>query len=191
MATPWQHWSILAPAHPETIPELMAYMSMIVRVSQDFAGLAWVRYDPGFRRQAALTGNRSWSQINATLYTLCFTGNAMATTRCELCFASTHSAAECEQRGDPDPEMPTRIKAIETAVLALAGKQGKAGGPIRPSAEICRLWNRNSCTYPRCKHLHVCSNCGGDHQALSCSNAPKLSTTIDRSTIQQPGARPY
>ena len=72
--------SVLAPAHPETIPELMAYMSTIVRVSQDFVGLAWVRYNAGFRRQAALTRNRSWSQINATLYTLCFTGNAMATT---------------------------------------------------------------------------------------------------------------
>ena len=63
--------SVLAPAHPETIPELMAYMSTIVRTSQDFSGLAWVRYDAGFRRQAALTGNRLWSQINATLYTLC------------------------------------------------------------------------------------------------------------------------
>ena len=108
--------SVLAPAHPETIPEPMADMSTIVRTSQDFSGLAWVRYNAGFRRQAALTGNKLWSQINATLYTLCFAGNALATTRCELCFASSHSTAECEQRGEADPEMPTRMKAIETVV---------------------------------------------------------------------------
>ena len=134
------YMSVLTPVHPEVIPELMAYLSTIVRVSQDFVGLAWVRYNAGFHWQAALTGNRSWSQINTTLYTLCFTVNTLSTTRCELCFASSHSAAKCEQRGDPDPELPARIKAIETAVLALIAKQG-IGGPIRPSAEICRLWS--------------------------------------------------
>ena len=185
--------SVLAPVNPETISELMAHMLKIVRVSQDFSGLAWVRYDAGFCRQAVLTGNRLWSHINATLYALCFTGNAMATTWCELCFASTHSASECEQRGDPDPDMPARIKAIETDVLALAAKQGKAGGPIHPSADICRLWNRKNCTYPHCKYLHICSNCGGDHHALSCSNAPKVSapSTTMKSAYQKPGARPY
>ena len=30
--------------HPEAIPELMAYMSMIVRSSQDFKDLVWLRY---------------------------------------------------------------------------------------------------------------------------------------------------
>ena len=189
--------SVLAPAHPETIPELMAYMSTIVRTSQDFSGLAWVRYDAGFRRQAALTGNRMWSQINATLYTLCFAGNALATTRCELCFASSHSAAECEQRGEADPEMPTRMKAIETAVLALTAKQGRSGGPARSSGEACRLWNRNSCSFPRCKHLHICSRCSGNHQALSCPMSTpqqgtqtfgKVSSNVN---LQRFGSRPY
>ena len=149
---------------------IMAYMSTIVRVSQDFSGLAWVRYDAGFRRQAALTGNWSWSQINATLYNLCFVGNPLSTIRCELCFATSHTAAECKQRGDPDSEMPTRLKAIKTAVLALAGKQGRAGGPIRPLGEPCWLWNCNRCTYPHCRHQHMCSKCGGNHPLVSCPN---------------------
>ena len=33
--------SVLGPAYPEAIPELMAYAATIIRVSQDFAGLAW------------------------------------------------------------------------------------------------------------------------------------------------------
>ena len=32
--------SVLAPAYPDRIPELMAYMTMIIRASQDYAGLA-------------------------------------------------------------------------------------------------------------------------------------------------------
>lgn len=80
--------SVLGPVYPEAIPELMAYAAAIIRVSQDFAGLAWQRYDSGFCRQAAITGNRQWSRINATLYTMCFTGKALAIARCELCFAT-------------------------------------------------------------------------------------------------------
>ena len=62
--------SVLAPQHPSRIPELMAYQATIVRASQDYAGLAWVRYDSAFRRQAALTGLTQWSAINPTLYTV-------------------------------------------------------------------------------------------------------------------------
>ena len=46
--------SILVPLHVELIPELMAYQATIVRASQDYTGLAWVRCDSPFRRQAAL-----------------------------------------------------------------------------------------------------------------------------------------
>ena len=49
--------SVLAPQQPWRIPELMAYMANIVRVSQDYAGLAWVRYDVAYHQQAAATGN--------------------------------------------------------------------------------------------------------------------------------------
>ena len=104
--------SVLGPAYPDSIPELMAYAATIIRVSQDFSGLAWQHYDSRFRRQAALTGNRQWSRINATLYTTCFTGKALAIARCELCFASTHTTSECGLQGDADPELPKRIKKL-------------------------------------------------------------------------------
>ena len=54
-------------AASELLLELMAYQVTIVRVSQEFSGLAWVRYDQAYRRQAALTGHFKWSVINATL----------------------------------------------------------------------------------------------------------------------------
>ena len=40
--------AVLAPHEPHTVPELMVYMGIIVRVSQDYEGLGWVRYDSAF-----------------------------------------------------------------------------------------------------------------------------------------------
>ena len=151
--------SVRAQHTPSLIPELMAYMAAIVRVSQDYAGLAWVRYDAAYQRQAALTGNTHWSTINSTLYTICFTGRATATPRCELCFATIHLTSECAQQGDPDPGIQDRLKAIEMAVLAMTSKSPATPGatPKPPnlasgkiSSEPCRKWNSNSCTHPRC-----------------------------------------
>ena len=66
--------SVLASRYQGVVPELMTYLVTITRVSQDFSGLAWVTYDAAFRHQAAITGNRKWSQINPSLYSICFTG---------------------------------------------------------------------------------------------------------------------
>ena len=60
--------SVLSGGSPEAVPELLAYMVTITRVSQDFAGLSSVRYDLAFHRQATITGNRKWSQMNPPLY---------------------------------------------------------------------------------------------------------------------------
>ena len=56
------------------VPKLMAYQVTIARVSQDFAGLCWVRYDAAFRRQAAITGDSRWSYI-ISIYTRVSTQN--------------------------------------------------------------------------------------------------------------------
>lgn len=64
----------------------------------------------------------NWSTINSTLYTICFLGRATSTPQCELCCTSTHTAKECAQQGDPDPGLQDRLKAMETAVLALTSK---------------------------------------------------------------------
>ena len=46
--------AVVASVEPLAVPELMVYMGTIVRVSQDYDGLGWVRYDSAFR----------WSVIN-------------------------------------------------------------------------------------------------------------------------------
>ena len=119
-------------AAPELIPELMAYQVTIVRVSQNFSGLAWVHYDQAYWRQAALTGHFKWSVINATLYTMCFTWLATVQKRCELCLATSHTEQECAQAGDVDPGLKERLKTIESAMVVLVREKGPGPSPARP-----------------------------------------------------------
>ena len=129
-------------------------MGAIITASQDYARLAWVWYDAAYRRQATITGNTQWSMINSTLYTI------HATMRALLC---NDSAKDCSQQGDPDPGMLDRLKAIETAVLALTSKPPTMSvamsrtALVRPSNELCRKWNSKNCTYLRCRYNLVCS----------------------------------
>ena len=126
--------SVLSGNYPETVPELLAYLVTITRVSQDFAGLAWVRYDASFRRQAAIMENRKWSRVNPSLYSICFTGRAQHANRCELCFSATHVTKECALGAEADPELPTRVKAVEAALVSLASQRQNDKATAGPSA---------------------------------------------------------
>ncbi len=46
-------------AHPEAVPELMAYMVGILKASAEYEGEAWAAYDVAYGRQAAATNNRN------------------------------------------------------------------------------------------------------------------------------------
>ena len=59
--------SIHSMQSPESIPEFMVYMSLIVRVSREYAELAWLNYDILFHKHAALNKESRWSVINPTL----------------------------------------------------------------------------------------------------------------------------
>ena len=86
--------SVLGPCYPDSIPELMAYLQEIVRASQRFQGRAWVCYDATFRRQAAVSGNRRWSEVNGTLHTACYSGEHQSQHRCDVCMSFAHKTSE-------------------------------------------------------------------------------------------------
>ena len=65
-------------------------------------------YDAAFRRQAAATGQRDWSKINTSLYTICFTGKARRSQRCDICLSAAHMTAECYALGEEDPDASVR-----------------------------------------------------------------------------------
>ena len=191
--------SVLGSAHTAAFPELMAYLVTISRVSQDFVGLAWVRYDAAFRRQAAITGNKKWSQINPSLYSICFTGKAQAAVRCELCLSVSHGSKQCPLQVEADPDLPIQLKAVESAVLSLAKPRLESVGTRSKSSEVCRLWNDNRCRFPKCKYRHTCSQCGEGHPVLRCPNVAQSSGEpaadptpgVGRRQARRDVARPY
>ena len=70
----------------------------------------------------------------------------------------------------PDPDLPTRIKLLESAVLAIAAPtaQQPAGRPRTLSQETCRNWNLGRCRFSQCRYRHACRVCGGPNPAILC-----------------------
>ena len=87
--------SALSTKYPTMVPEFLTYQSTIVKCIKDFEGLGWAQYDRAFRRQVAVTKDLRWSQINGTLYSLCFAGKAKKSAICAHCLSDNHSTELC------------------------------------------------------------------------------------------------
>ena len=161
--------AVMSGKHPGAVPQLMSYMVSIIRAAEDYAGLAWVRYDAAYRRQAAAgLGPRS---------TRHFTGKAQVANRCDLCLAATHTTRECSLASDGDPDLPTRMRAVESAVVVFASRGGaqpvdrrQSGSQRRLQDDICRVWNEKRCYFKRCRFRHACAACAGNHPMVDCPN---------------------
>lgn len=120
----------------------MAHQVNILRLHQEYEGLVWWTYDAAYLHQAAVSGNRCWSRLNPSLHSLATSGKARAAVRCDFCLDSSHASTDCSIWSDPDPEMPSRLKAIESAVLALSIKvAGPSTQSMAGSHKVCHLWN--------------------------------------------------
>ena len=159
---------VLSGTSPDAVPELVAYLIHIVRVSQDFRGMAWVKYDMAFRCQAATISNRQWSKINPSLYSICFVGAARTNKRCDLCLSLTHEAQECALSGEGEHEVGAHLTATEATVLSLSAVGPSASPLLAQRRKICRNWNENRCTYTKCSYRHACHVCQGPRPAVKC-----------------------
>ena len=85
---------VLVMAYPEKAHDLMGYLRLMTRASQNYDTDAWVEYDTSFRRRAGNSGSLDWGSIDATLYNEIFTGRAKAVKLCSYCVVDTHSLEE-------------------------------------------------------------------------------------------------
>ena len=139
----------------------MAYQSMIIRCYKDFEGLAWVQYDRAFHHQAAVSKNLDWSQVNTTLYSLCFAGRAKRSSICAHCLSDNHTSENCPEA----PSAPTSTPARRTSLGTSTSRSA--------SSEICRLYNAKEglrCHYKACRYAHACSKCRGAHPTSACTS---------------------
>ena len=88
--------------------------------------------------------------------------------RCELCLSLSHPTWECTLVCDPDPDVSTRLKTLESAVLAFTSQTQQQGIPQAKPTDICRNWNIGRCRMPHCRYRHVCRVCGGPNLAFAC-----------------------
>ena len=179
---------VLAPRFPLEVPELMAYMIAIIRAAQEYEGPSWAAYDAAYRRQAEAQGLTKWSQINPSLYAICFTGKAKKVDRCDRCLSATHKAEDCSLTAEDDPDVAKRLKAIESAVMALTSPP-PAKKTRERSTQVCRNWNKNACSFQGCRYIHQCAGCGGSHPILECPSKGANATPIGPTRRNLAGTR--
>ena len=152
----------------------MAYQSTIVRCYSDFEGNGWLAYDRAFSCQMTAIKSLDWSELNSTLYKLCFVGKAKRDIVCSTYLKHNHRTSDCTDA----PSLA--LGKISDHGLAFGTKRGASR-----YVEICRLYNAiggSKCRFKECKYAHLCSECRRPHPLLACpslSDEPKCQKTED------------
>ena len=87
--------SVIARKQPQHVPDLMGYQVLILEASSEYKNDCWMAYDRCFRQEATSQPQRSWSNIDTTLWLLAFSGQARAN-RCKFYFSLSHTSKDCE-----------------------------------------------------------------------------------------------
>ena len=153
--------SVLCHRFPGKIAQLMAYQATIVRCYSDFEGDGWMAYDRAFRRQMAAVRSLDWSELNSTLYNLCFAGRAKRDMVCASCLSRNHKTADC-----PDSTSSFSSKRLDRRSLRGQDRSER-------SVEICRLYNARGA--PKChfKYAHLCIEYRRPHPVSSCPSGSR------------------
>ena len=194
--------AVLCTRFPEKAPELWAYQSTIVRAAKNFEGAIWVAYDRQFRKEALGTKSLDWSVSNHRLYSDAFTGRAKAVVRCQHCLSDTHSSQQCPANPNPIPVlyMPDTSRYYHNTVVPPSWYM-----PPSPTKNpmVCRNYNDNRCTYPKCHYIHQCLDCGHPHPYALCprnpashtfsaaGNRPRSPLRLGRPPPRRPAQRPF
>ena len=130
------YMAVVSRKNPQKLPEMLAYVTLIIEAHMEYSGEAWLGYDRRFRQRAAADPSMSWAKIDPTLWSLAFSGRAKAS-RCRHCFNLTHASADCGWM--PIPEN---------------GNQ-----PLIPTTNrICFDWNKDprpGCSRANCTYQHI------------------------------------
>ena len=160
--------AIIALKHPDRVPDLLGYQSLIIDASIQYEGDSWIGYDRRFRLSAAANSTRIWASLDPTLWNLAFAGNARVS-RCKHCFSLTHPSIECEWASEAAQPISTPPRPLMD--------------PTRQYRRICRKWNNTPgrCPVPGCTYEHICLTCAYDstisnkvHKVIHCPNRKSL-----------------
>ena len=167
--------AVMSQKNGGAIHELMAYMVSIIRAEEEYAEGAWVHYNAAYCQQAAACRNTTWSKVNPSLFSVCFTGKAQALSRCDLCLSSSHGTRECVWVGEGEQDVPAQLQAMEASVEALRQGMGRSSGrgndhrsrDWQSKEDRCILFNQSTCYFWASRFRHGCMICQGPHPAYS------------------------
>ena len=154
--------AVVAVKQPERIPELMAYLSQIVRASTRYKLPAWLVYDQNFRQEAANNPSQLWSKVDPSIYTQCFTDQALTSENwCEQCQGLDHTSAQCPVKPRKRPR-----SVFQATNLSICWKFNR--------------FNRDCWQGKDCPYKHVCKLCGGRHPATQYGKEKSGSTNPNK-----------
>ena len=180
--------AVLAKHELALVPELMAYMGLIIRVSQDYECLGCVRYDSAFRRQAGPVQQQEmvggeWHSIHNEFLGEGVRHEDLQAVLCHL----TQQAGVCSER----QSRPGRWRSAEEPGVSL-DRHSQATAP-----KGCLGWQSATAPMPQVEHIrqhlsqlqhmHACSSCGGNHPAIRCGDP----SPTPRFMATRPPHRPY
>ena len=148
--------------HPSASLELVAYMTIILKASQQYVGLTWRAYDTHYPTKAAASRNLRWSQLDTDLFTRFFTGRACTLSACSICDSISHTAL-CPEAPSQSPSLPP--KAGKAPLGGGGGGLLKRRKLARWPATLCRDYNtKGACAFGTlCKFRHVCGHSWSNH----------------------------
>ncbi len=163
------YMAVVTSRYPARVPDLIGYMLNIGRASQKYKWPAWVVYDQNFRMEAADKGLTDWSKVDPSLFSLCFTGQAISPESwCRFCQGLDHGSDQCTlaRQTCRRPQVPGPSRPARGSRSPPTSGQGPTDPP-----PVCFKYNRynGDCIKgPRCRYRHVCTMCEGEHPRSKC-----------------------
>ena len=65
--------SVMAAWYPDRVKDMLACSSLIAKAHADYEGTQWLSYDNHFCPATAVQQLKDWSEVDPSLWTLCFT----------------------------------------------------------------------------------------------------------------------
>ena len=111
------YMGVIAAREPARIPDLMAYMDIIIYAAWRFKGDEWGVYDSNFHRQAAALRLPKWADVNPSLWTMAFS-NAVAKDQASA-WIMTRKSAERPRRKELKRRGPRPQNASPSAKIGI------------------------------------------------------------------------
>ena len=146
--------TVLAPSQPR-LADLMAYQSLIAKVSAKFKWPSWVVYDENFQQDAVGNPQLAWAKVDPSTYAQCFTNQVISRKNwCEKCQSLDHTSGNC----------PSRPRKRPWSAITPQVQPGS-------NDDICKKYNRfnGDCKFGKeCRYLHICLKCREPHPISRC-----------------------